>query len=201
MKSLDPRIRRLQLSDDSQLNQKESLDQLETFQVFVQVKENRSYQHEGIVHAPSKDLAFLFGKEQYSRRGTCTGLAVARTENVFATRFTENAENVYDQIPVEPSDSKTTTAYEVFHLYKRGKQHKHAGRVEATSPNDALVKAGEIYNNGKPVLNIWIIKSDDLLFTSEEDRDIWQTLSEKQFRDAIAYKALDKLKAFKNQTA
>ena len=42
--------------------EKESLDQLETFEVFVQAKEGRPYQHEGIVHAPNEDIAFLFGK-------------------------------------------------------------------------------------------------------------------------------------------
>ena len=37
--------------------------------------------------------------------------------------------------------------------------------------------------------------------SDEEDRDIWDTLKEKKYRDAIDYKASDKIKAFKEEQA
>ena len=33
--------------------------------------------------------------------------------------------------------------------------------------------------------------------SDEEDADIWNTLKEKKYRDAIDYKAADRIKAFK----
>ena len=38
------------------------LDQFETYQTFVQVKENKPFEHAGIVHAPNEEMAFLLPK-------------------------------------------------------------------------------------------------------------------------------------------
>ena len=44
--------------------------------------------------------------------------------------------------------------------------------------------------------NIWIAASQDIFRSEPVDVDIWSTLPEKKFRDAIAYRAGDKLKNF-----
>ena len=93
-KSLDPRVNRLNLPH-GELTPKAPLDQFGTFEVFVQLKEGKGYQHEGSVHAPNLDMAFLFAKEQFSRRLMCSGIFVAETRNVFVTGFTENKDSVY----------------------------------------------------------------------------------------------------------
>jgi len=86
-------------------------------------------------------------------------------------------------------------------LAKRGKQHKYEGSVVAKDYEDALAQAKEDFQSDKPVFNIWVVKSEHILASDEEDRDIWDTLKEKKYRDAIDYKAGDKIKAFKEQQA
>jgi ring-1,2-phenylacetyl-CoA epoxidase subunit PaaB len=202
IKSLDPRVSRMQMPADvnEQPLQKDELDQLVTFQVFMQKKEGKSFEHTGIVHAPTAELALLYAKEQYSRRFTCSGMAVAETTTVLASPVTDGGLSVYQLLegPVPETDGPAE-AFEVFHLMKRGKQHEHAGSVEAATVEEAFLKAKESLAPEKPVLNIWLLRRSDLLTIDEEDKDIWHTLPEKGYRDAVAYKAGDRLKEFKEK--
>ena len=190
MESLDPRISRLDKAKDRE--EKKHMDQLETYEVFVQPKLGRPFRHEGIVHASDEDLAWLFAKEQFSRRQTCTGLWIVKTSNVFASEFTEDDENIYDHFQGQNSGPNN---YEVFQLLKRGKQHIHAGSVSSDTLENAFGAASSEFGM-KQAFNIWVVQEEDLLRSEEEDIDIWSTLPEKKFRDAIAYRAGDKLKDF-----
>lgn len=197
IQSLDPRISRMHLVDDGVLmDEKKVLDQFETYEVFMQMKENRPYEHAGIVHAPNEDMAFLFAKEQYSRRFTCTGMWVVKTENVKITPYAEGDENVYDQVVAPGPGKGAPETYDIFHLKKRGKQHVHVGAVHASSIEDALFRARSAWGESQ-VLNVWMVRTADMLFVDEEDREIWSTLPEKQHRDIMSYKANDKIKKFK----
>lgn len=197
-KSLDPRVNRLNLPQ-GELNPKVPLDQFGTFEVFVQLKEGKGYKHEGSVHAPNLDMAYLFAKEQFSRRFMCAGIFVAETRNVFVTGFTDNKDSVYNHISDEyPEDGKMEN-YEVFHLEKRGKQHIHIGSVPSMNHQHALVQAKGEFIDAPPVFNVWVIKNSDILFTDDEDMIMWNTLHEKKFRDASDYKAADKIKEFKER--
>lgn len=201
LNSLDPRVNRLGISEDSlsTLVPKGNLDQFETYEAFVQVKDNKPFEHVGPVHAPNEEMAFLFAKEQYSRRGMfCNALCVIKTENIKASRFTDNKQDVYDTLDTEASGEEKES-FELFHLMKRGKQHKYAGHIMARDYDDALAVAKALYQTGKPVFNIWVVKSEDILSTNEEDQDIWETLKEKQYREAIDYRAQDRIKAFKEE--
>jgi ring-1,2-phenylacetyl-CoA epoxidase subunit PaaB len=80
---------------------------------------------------------------------------------------------------------------------KRGKQHKYVGSVDASGDYDALLKAREQFGGSQVVYNVWIVPSDLVLRSDEESKEIWNTLPEKTFRDAISYKAGEKLKKFK----
>jgi ring-1,2-phenylacetyl-CoA epoxidase subunit PaaB len=84
---------------------KTELDQLETYEVFHQKKENAAYTYVGPVHAPKEEIAFLFGKEQYSRRFACTGMWVAETRHVMVTPYTDEAISVYDVIKINPENA------------------------------------------------------------------------------------------------
>ena len=121
------------------------------------------------------------------------------TRNIYTTGFTEDDENVYTTVPDEADTSGPLESYEVFHLMRRGKQHEHIGSVDAHGYQHALAQAKPEFIEAKPVYNVWVIKRSDILFNEEEDNIIWSTLPEKKFRDAIAYKAGEKLKAFKEQ--
>ncbi|MBL3655646.1 phenylacetic acid degradation b [Fulvivirga sediminis] len=197
-KSLDPRINRLNIDKyPADLTRKVPLDQFGTYEVFTQSKTEQPYQHEGIVHAPSKEMAFIFAKEQFSRRMTCSGLFVVETKNIFVTATTENNINVYHTVSEKFDTTGHLEQYEFFHLLKRGKQHLHVGSIEARNAQEALALAKPAFSEEDPVLNAWIIKTKDILFSSEEDTIIWNTLPDKKFRNASAYKASDKIKAFK----
>ena len=199
--SLDPRVRRWNLK---QLREEDygisNLDQLPTYEVFIQLREGKAYEHAGIVHAATPDMAFLFAKEQFSRRYTCTGIWVVPSDRVWVTAFTDLEENIYDHInDMSTDDEAPEENYEVFHLMNRGKQHKHIGQVPAKSNQQALSKAKGQFDTGRPVLNIWLIKSSELKISNKEDQAIWSTLKEKTYRDVISYRAGDKLKHFKEK--
>lgn len=203
LKSLDPRVTRLGIdeSTDSQIVEKGNLDQFETYEAFIETKEGKPFEHAGPVHAPNEEMAFLFAKEQFSRRGMfCNALCVIKTENIKVSDYTDNNEDVYNLVTNKPTGVERDS-FEIFHLAKRGKQHKYEGSVMAKDYEDALAQAKEDFQSDKPVFNIWVVKSEHILASDEEDRDIWDTLKEKKYRDAIDYKAGDKIKAFKEQQA
>lgn len=193
MESLDPRVRRL--SDTPAHVAKKPLDQFSTYQVFVQPKEGKPFQHEGIVHAPNLEMAYVLAKETFTRRFLCISLAVSDTKNIAVSPTTEGNENVFRVLPSAVERSGAEVSYEVYVLPKRGKQHVYAGQVKAHSPEEAM-KNIEPALNGKPVCNVWAIQTADFRFTNEQDRDLWVTLPEKKFRDAIDYKGGEKLKLF-----
>lgn len=197
MNSLDPRVNRLpKIGVPGQIQPKAPLDQFGTFEVFVQPKDDKPFQHEGIVHAPNLEMAYVLAKETFTRRFLCTSLHVADTRNVHVSPMSEAEIDAYNIIPEMPSKDGEKVSYEIYHLLKRGKQHVHAGTVEASSPHEAMIAARNNFQTDKIVYNIWAIRTLDIRFTTQEEKDLWKTLPEKKFRDASDYKGGDKLKAF-----
>jgi ring-1,2-phenylacetyl-CoA epoxidase subunit PaaB len=196
MKSLDPRVNRLpHIGQPGLIEPKAPLDQFGTYEVFVQPREGKPFQHEGAVHAPNLEMAYVLAKEAFTRRFLCTSLYVADTRSVYVSPMTEGNLNVYDLIPAVEGEEGKKEAYEIYHLLRRGKQHIHACTVEATQPTEAMSKAKNQFRGGS-VLNLWAIKRSDIRFTAAEETDLWRTLPEKKFRDASDYKGGDKLKEF-----
>jgi ring-1,2-phenylacetyl-CoA epoxidase subunit PaaB len=83
--SLDPRVQRVVSDDQATVAFKEH-DHFTTYQVFTQKKTGSQHEHVGIVHAPNPEMAMLFAKEQYARRGKIVGIWVVKTEDVFSTK-------------------------------------------------------------------------------------------------------------------
>lgn len=109
LQSLDPRVGRLELADDTMPDQLiENQGHWPTYEVFVQRKRGEQHVHVGIVHAPNAEMAFVLAKEQYSRRGTCTNIWVVKTADVYATEYTDS--DIFDTVPEkthrEPIDYK-----------------------------------------------------------------------------------------------
>ncbi|MBS1508183.1 MAG: phenylacetic acid degradation b [Bacteroidetes bacterium] len=193
MKSLDPRVARLPQVADTKA--KTALDQFGTFEVFVQAKEGKPFQHEGCVHAPNLEMAYILAKEAFTRRFTCVSLYVVDTQDVSASPTTEGNQNVYSLID-DVKDGPDKKWYEVYHLTKRGKQHVHAGSLEAGSPGGAFSKAKSLWGADKVIYNVWVAERGKIRFTTPEEQDLWNTLPEKKFRDASDYKGGEKLKNF-----
>jgi ring-1,2-phenylacetyl-CoA epoxidase subunit PaaB len=191
---LDPRLKRLHLQT-GEVPAKPKLDQLPTYEVFVQAKEPRPFKHEGGVHATSIEMALVFAKEQYTRRGICSGIWIVPNKDIIVTDFTDNDTDVYDQFNEESSCEGDE--YSIFHVLKRGTQHSFKGVVNASSPEKALACAKYSIERKKPVLNVWLVKTTNIRKTSDADKAMWETTPEKLFREAIDYKTGDKLKAFK----
>lgn len=197
LQSLDPRVNRLPITDVPASIVQDTTDQLATFQVFVQPSAGKPFQHEGIVHAPHIDMAFILAKETFTRRFTCVSLCVASTADIYSSVTTEADHNVYDHVPEEPPQSDAQlVSFEIFQLHKRGKQHLHAGQVQASSPIHALHLAAVSFRTEKVIYNVWAIRTIHIRFTSDEEQDLWTTLPDKKFRDAANYKGGDKLKNF-----
>jgi len=192
--SLDPRVNRLP-QDVGNLAEKTALDQLTTFEVFVQPRPGKPFQHEGIVHASDIEMAYLFAKESFTRRFTCSSLCVAATNSVVTSPMTEGIESAFDRLDGISSPAGKTIGFEIFVLLKRGRQHIHAGTVEAASAKEAMMAVRSSWI-GKVVVNIWAIPRPAFRFTHEKEMDLWTTLPEKKFRDAADYKGGDKLKQF-----
>ena len=196
IETLDPRLKRLHL-ETGEMAAKPNLDQLPTFEVFLQAKEPRPFKHEGCVHATSLEMALVFAKEQYSRRGMCSGIWVTATKDIMVTSYTDNATDVYDQF--NASNNCTGKEYSIFHMIKRGTQHGFAGIVNADTPQNALGCSKSLIERKKPVLNAWLVETSLILKTTEEDKVIWDTTPEKLFREAVDYKTAEKLKSFKDK--
>ena len=193
MNSLDPRVNRLPEQQGANATPKVPLDQFGTFEVFVQPKEGKAFQHEGIVHAPNLEMAYVMAKEAFTRRFTCVSLYVADTRNVYVSEMTEGLDDAYNHVH-ESTSGKPNESFEIYHLLKRGKQHVHIGKVNAGDYNEALWLASKKLRDNKQVFNVWAIRTRDIRFTSAEELDLWTTLPDKKFRDAAAYKGGDKLK-------
>jgi ring-1,2-phenylacetyl-CoA epoxidase subunit PaaB len=67
--------------------------------------------------------------------------------------------------------------------------------VQAINPEQAMATAKNQFK-AKIVFNIWAVRTADIRFTKQEEKDLWVTLPEKKFRDAADYKGGDKLKEF-----
>ncbi|WP_460880777.1 phenylacetic acid degradation b [Pontibacter rugosus] len=148
---------------------------------FSSKKEGAAHTYVGPVHAPNEDVAFLFAKEQYSRRFACVSLWIARTDHIQVTPYANDGEIVYDVLSPEGSaeHSEQPEPYEIFHLKKRGKAHAHAGRVVAISYLEALQEAKKAFGEKGPVVNVWVVKSKDVLQSADDDKDMWTTVPEK----------------------
>jgi ring-1,2-phenylacetyl-CoA epoxidase subunit PaaB len=195
LNSLDPRVNRLPHSEGENMESKSPMDQFGTFEVFVQPREGKAFQHEGAVHAPDLEMAFILAKENLTRRFTCTSLWVVETKNVFVSRTTEGNQNIYDLLEKSPGGAATVT-FEIFHLPRRGKQHVHFRTIDAADPQGAMLAAKKFVQPPAIFYNIWAIRESDIRKTSPEEMDLWITLPDKKFRDAAAYKGGDKLKEF-----
>ncbi len=191
--SLDPRMNRLGLNFSKEDISKEMPDQLEPYEVFWLAKLNKPYEHAGIVHASDVEMAFLFGKEQYSRRGgTCYGIKTVASKDILASEYTDGEINAFTRLPDLGSVSYPAK-FEVYMLKKRGKQHTYLATVEAATAPE--LKDSLMALQTTPCFNLWLVPY--AVLHQEEEHSIWTTLPDKGYRDAAAYKSGDKIAAFK----
>ncbi|RAJ01479.1 ring-1,2-phenylacetyl-CoA epoxidase subunit PaaB [Chitinophaga skermanii] len=96
-------------------------------------------------------------------------------------------------------EGENWNAYEVFHQEKRGAHHEHVGSVQAPSAELALVFAKEQFARRKRCVNLWVVRSADILAFDVEDEDMFATNLEKTYRDASGFKVMEKINKFKGK--
>jgi ring-1,2-phenylacetyl-CoA epoxidase subunit PaaB len=94
--SLDPRITRAGITTEP-IDPLEKNAHFQTFEVFHQKKRGAQHQHVGIVHAPNPEMAMLYAKEQYARRGKTANLWVVPSSSVYATEYFD--EDIFELAP------------------------------------------------------------------------------------------------------
>ncbi len=114
--SLDPRITRAELDENSTEGTLNALDHFQTYEVFEQKKRGTHHMHVGSVHAPNAELAMMFAKEQYTRRGNCVNLWVVKTSEIAVTEY-EDAdmfENTASKLHRDPNSYKVMDRIQAF---------------------------------------------------------------------------------------
>lgn len=99
--------------------------------------------------------------------------------------------------PCKVEEGENWNVFEVFHQEKRGAHHEHVGCVHAPDPGLALVFAKEQFGRRKKCVNMWVVRSADILAFNLEDEDMFANNLEKTYRDASGFKVMDKINKFK----
>jgi len=99
-----------------------------------------------------------------------------------------------EERPVEDKDHGQT--FEVFHQKKKGTQHQHVGVVHAPNSDMALVLAKEQFSRRGETANLWVVRSAEVVTTSYDDEDIFDTTPEKTHREPQEYKVRDKVNKY-----
>lgn len=97
IKSLDPRIERAALDTENKKGEIEEHGCGQTYEVFHQQKRGTHHQHVGSVHATNPELAMIFAKEQYARRGVTVNLWVVKSSEVYASAYED--QDIFELTP------------------------------------------------------------------------------------------------------
>ncbi len=97
--------------------------------------------------------------------------------------------------PTPPLDQHPT--FEVFHQAKTGAHHVHVGSLHAANAELALLMAKEQFGRRGQTLNLWVVRTSDVVTMRSEDADVFETTPEKKYRDVAAYMVRNKVEAFK----
>ena len=97
-------------------------------------------------------------------------------------------------------DGENWNVFEVFHQEKRGAHHEHVGCVHAPNAQMALIFAKEQFGRRKKCVNIWVVRSADILAFSAEDEDMFANNLEKTYRDASGFKVMEKINKYRKST-
>jgi ring-1,2-phenylacetyl-CoA epoxidase subunit PaaB len=98
---------------------------------------------------------------------------------------------------VRVEDGENWNIYEVFHQEKRGAHHEHVGCVHAPNQEMALIFAKEQFARRKKCVNLWVVRSADILAFDVEDEDMFANNADKNYRDASGFKVMEKINKFK----
>ncbi len=78
--------------------------------------------------------------------------------------------------------------FEVFLRSRRGMDHKHVGSLHAEDHEQALEYSRDCYTRRGEGVSIWVVKSDDIVASQEEDAEsFYDPMDDKPYRHAAYY--------------
>ena len=84
--------------------------------------------------------------------------------------------------------------FEVFLRARRGLDHKHVGSLHAEDHEQALEYARDIYTRRSEGVSIWVVRSDDICASQEDDSEsFYDPSDDKPYRLATYYELPDEV--------
>jgi ring-1,2-phenylacetyl-CoA epoxidase subunit PaaB len=101
-----------------------------------------------------------------------------------------------------PEEGDQMETWEVFHIGVRGAHAVHVGSLHAPNAEVALLFAKEQYARRMKCVSLWVVRTSDIsTIGGEEDSDIFETTTSKDYREARGYRVGGKITAFKRKNA
>ena len=86
------------------------------------------------------------------------------------------------------TEPATSLLFEVFVRPRRGLAHQHVGSVHAADPEQALLRARDLYTRRGEGVSIWVMPSAQTLASSPEEKDpYFAPAGDKLFRHPTFY--------------
>ena len=160
------------------------------YEVFEKERLDLPHRNAGSVHAPDDEMALENARDVFVRRPNCLSLWVVAAKQIFSKTVEElAADSSWRNAPL----SEASEAYLVFQ--KQGQRQaetfvNHVGEVEARSPQEALSKALEKFNN-EHVFVWWVCPSRAVTRSEDADSDsMFQPARDKEYRQPNFYRVV-----------
>lgn len=126
IQSLDPRISRALIPENSDIEPLTDNELFETYEVLHQAKTGGRHTHVGSVHAPNAEMAYLFAKEQFGRRMATTSIWVVKTTDIFTIAPDGEESELFENAPSAEKDYRNANAWKVRDKIDRYKKEQAA---------------------------------------------------------------------------
>jgi ring-1,2-phenylacetyl-CoA epoxidase subunit PaaB len=151
------------------------------FYVFKQDTSESPHLNCGSVHAPDGEMALLNARDVFVRRPFCVSLWV-----VPAAKVAEVTADGLDRLSPAATGGRDQI-YEVFTKSAAKGQHARAGQVTASSAEEALRKAADVYGQDAGVW--WVVPRDSIITSPEDEGADWfESALDKPFRHQTFYR-------------
>ena len=140
------------------------------YEVFKQDNPKKPHEAVGSVHAPDDELALQNARDVFVRRPSAVSLWVVPANAILMVTREELEEN--PGWLIKPDEEGVVRP---FHIFTKTSQRRsmtfvrHAGQIEATSPERALQDATESGNFDAANVWVWWVVPEDKIIRSEED--------------------------------
>lgn len=153
------------------------------FQVFHQEEPDMSHVNAGTVHAPDVELALQNARDVFARRPDSTSLWVVPVNAICALTAEELTLQGFPERVGAEIERET---YFTFVKRLHNGSHEFAGKLEATSPEEALRQAAEAESEA---LVWWVVPERSVASTSAEDApSLFSSAQSKPYRTQAFYR-------------